>query len=788
MKRLFFKHTLSLFLTSFIVLIFFLPNALLGKFPIPADALLNLYHPWRDVPIEGYSPGKFPAKNTLITDPILQTFPWRFIAINNLKSGNFPLWNPYSFSGQPLLANIQSSPFQVSNILFFIFPFAIAWVLQIISPHLLLAIFSFLYLKKGLRLSASASTLGASSMPFVGFFISWSTWGTIVTTAVWLPLILLSLEMLTQKKSSLWTLVLIFSTAQTILSGHLQTAFYIFLAGLIYLLFKLKQVGGLKKLSIIVFGFLMGILISSVQILPTLEFINLSARETDQTYQPSRQDWFLPPQNIVQLIAPDFFGNPTTNNYWGIWNYGEFVSFVPITILFLAILAVLKRKAQTSFFLILAAVSLTLALPNPLAKIPYILNLPLISSLQPSRIIFLLDFSIVILAAIGLDYFLEEKKSRLILLSLMPIAVLIAIAMGSIFLNNNFPSVNDLNPATVALRNMVIPVFAFTLLTVIVFLKKRKISSHLIIISIFLLTIFELFRFAYKFTPFAKLSWIFPQTETLNYLESQEKPFRVMATDRRILHPNASGVYSIESIDGYDPLYLSQYAIYIAALQSQNPQVSRPSFNRIITPQKYDSALIDLLNTKYILTFDEIQNPDYVKVFQEGETKTYLNKRSLPRAFFVNEVIKKASEEEELASLLDKNISLADSATSMEFEFPKQSTGGQAKITSYGDQSIEIKTSSKNPAPLVLTNIDYPGWQAFLDGQTVKINKVDFMFQSVLVPAGDHTLNFIYKPQSFYNGLYLSLAGLTVTFAGLVLLFSLSRIPRQKLNIKAGMN
>ncbi len=133
MKKLFIKYQ-YLGLLLVIVFSFFAPKLITGKVPIPSDSLLGLYHPWRDNSYQGYNPEKFPVKNPLITDPILQTYPWRFISIENIKHLNFPLWNPYSFSGQPLLANVQSAPFGILNIIFLVLPFKASWIVQIILP------------------------------------------------------------------------------------------------------------------------------------------------------------------------------------------------------------------------------------------------------------------------------------------------------------------------------------------------------------------------------------------------------------------------------------------------------------------------------------------------------------------------------------------------------------------------------------------------------------------------------------------------------------------------------
>src|SRR3990167_449367 len=147
MKKLYFSKKLTPFFSAVLALLFFLPSLFAGKIQISADALIGLYHPFRDESFQGFNPGKFPTKNPLAIDPVLQTYPWKHQTIENLKFFSLPFCNPYNFSGQPLIANSQSAPFSILNILFFIFPFNIAWAVNIILPVLLTSFFMYLFLK-----------------------------------------------------------------------------------------------------------------------------------------------------------------------------------------------------------------------------------------------------------------------------------------------------------------------------------------------------------------------------------------------------------------------------------------------------------------------------------------------------------------------------------------------------------------------------------------------------------------------------------------------------------------
>lgn len=393
---------------------------------------------------------------------------------------------------------------------------------------------------------------------------------------------------------------------------------------------------------------------------------------------------------------------------------------------------------------------------------PYLFHWPFISSIQPSRIILLIDFSLAIFAAYGLEEFknkVENKKSILISVALS--FVVLIILASSLLDKSIFPFAANLNPAQIAFHNSILAVFISFLLMLIVILKFFKVGKTFLLACLFSLTILELFRFSYKFIPFTKISLIFPQTTTLSYLQSQPKPFRIMTTDRRILHPNSSSFYRIESVDGYDPLYLKSYGQFINSLQSSKFENNFGGFNRIVTPQKVDSPLINLLNVKYVLSFDEIKDSNFKKVFEEGITKVYENSKSLPRAFFVDSVIKE-NDSQAVSTLIDKNVDLSKIATSQEYESSALSGTGNIKIISYNDNVVKLKTDTDSPRPLVVSIPFYPGWHAKINGQETKIYKTDLIFQSIIVPTGNHIIEFSYQIRYWQTSLILSSIGLSL--------------------------
>src|SRR5258708_5866195 len=108
------------------IVLFFYPVFLKGYIPFPGDLLVAEYKPWRTYSYLGYNPGSEPNK-AQYPDTIRQLYPWKTLVVDSLKKLQLPLWNPYNFSGSPLLANFQSAALYPFNILYFALSLPLGW-------------------------------------------------------------------------------------------------------------------------------------------------------------------------------------------------------------------------------------------------------------------------------------------------------------------------------------------------------------------------------------------------------------------------------------------------------------------------------------------------------------------------------------------------------------------------------------------------------------------------------------------------------------------------------------
>jgi len=742
-----------------IVFVFFWQFLLKGLLPIPSDTIVGLYYPFRDAYFKT-NPNGLPYKNFLITDPVRQLYPWKQIVIEAEKKGNLPTWNPYNFAGTPLLANFQSAAFSPFNILFFILPFEISWSMLILLQPLLVGIFLYLYLNN-LKLRKEASLLGAIVFSFSGFSIAWMEWGTIIHTALWLPLVLLSIDKVfsaTRTKQLLnWLIILVFALSFSFFAGHLQTFSYLAFFSVAYFFARFVQYGrNIKALALFSTLCLLFIVFTSFQLFPTIKFILISARNLDIVGW-KELGWFIPWQNLIQFIVPDFFGNPATLNYYGIWNYGEFIGYVGLFPIIIAFLALFFRKDKKTFFFGIAFfVSLLFAFPTIFAKIPFKFNLPFISTAQPTRLLFVTDFSLSVLAALGLDYLFSLKKRKQVLHILVLFSVFFASVWGFVLIYNG--SLISLENLKIAKQNLVFPTILFLIISFLIFIyifypEKNKYKQKIIPLLIYgfiLITIIDLFRFGWKFEPFTKKEYLFPETKITTFLQNQKQPFRVISTDSKILPPNFSIMYKLQTLDGYDPLYLQRYGELMAASSRGIPDISPPfGFNRIITPQDSLSRISNLLGIKYVLSLEDQTNKKLNLVFTDGFIKVYENNSALPRAFFVVNTTIAKSKQQAINALFEVNYQLNSRAVvenvSDESLFKTNWDMGQVDFVDYGAEKVILKTSNPGEGFLVLTDSYYPSWHATIDGKETKIYLTDFNFRGIIVPKGNHVIEFYNK-------------------------------------------
>lgn len=764
----------------FAVLIFFFPVWLRGHIPIPGDFIVGVYYPWLDYKW-GFSVG-VPVKNPITTDVVSLIYPMQMFAVDLIKSGHAPLWNPFILFGTPLLANFQSAPFSPTNFLYFLFDKLTSWTLQIILQHILAAGFSY-FLLRHWKVSKIGAFLGGIIFAFSGFNLIWSQWNGHVLTSAFIPLILLFEDRYLDKRSIRDGILISVFLGLQILSGYPPVVMYTIVAmGLLWLV---KILPGVllssvwpKTLFLVLFGIL-GVTLVGFQVFPGYELTALSQRD----FEPIPLSWsLLPWSKVITFVAPDYFGNHATGNYWGPQDYTSNTGFVGIVAMVFAGLSLkLFRRSKVIIFLfLLLLTSLILSFPTPISIFLWENDILGMRASSGHRALLLFNLAVALLAGFGVDCYLSSAKQKLKLPLLMPYLIIGGFGLATLYLffvgrqNPEVyqPIVRGIPKYFVALRNLVLPTFTLLFVSLVLWFSTRvKNIKKWGFLLLSLLMFFELFRFSWKFTPFSPRNLVFPKTPVLEFLTSQERPFRV--TGSTVIPVNLRTPYGLESPEGYETVHSLRVSQFLAALNSGVSGANPTGRYGIIDNDT--SWLLDLVNTKYYLVVkkDEAGLPSPLgsisnrfegsrfKVAFEDRSVTVLESKTvLPRAFMVYDWEIITRPEDQLTRLLDKDFPL-NKKVILEVN-PGIEKGQEAKFSIdkiiYEPNRSGFDVSTEKSGILFVSDAWFPGWKAFLDGRETNLLRANHNFRAVVVSQGEHTIQFIYDPLSFRIGLLVSAA------------------------------
>lgn len=775
---------LPVLLFLILTIVFFHP-ILKGYAPFPGDLLVGEYAPYNTYDFLGYAPGGFPNKAQGF-DIIRMLYPAKEFSIKSLKNFSLPLWNPYILSGNPHMANLQSGVFYITNSLFFLFDHITAWTIYIFIQPFLSGIFTFFLLRE-FRLSDKSSYIGSIAFAFSSYMTVWIEYGNLGHTIIWLPLTLLMITKLSNRFTILNSLVLVLSLSFSILAGYIQTTFYLFTFAFIFSVFiTLQNKKNLKK-NIILFSvlFVFPLLLTSFQLLPTFELILLSVRPNFSSSELFRL--LIPQYHLITLLVPDFFGNPATRNYWLTGTYIERVSYIGIIPFTFAVLGISRKMQKIHAFFLFSTFSIyLLAFDTFVSRGFYSLGLPLVSTAVPTRIMFIFCFSISVLSAFGYELF-ESSYRKIDLRKILGIGLILIIAWFFVFLAlYTFKDADWLVSIPIVRRNLILPTIIFSSGSILLFLSAkinyvRRYSFFILL----LLTIFELFYFFHKITPFSPREAIYPHTPILEYIRNNQGIFRSWGYDRARIDTNLQIHEMFFTTDGYEPLHNKRYSELLSvsqegkvakALRGNIAEILTADSSQTLADFTFRKKLLDLMGIKYILHYNGLLEKEintrvfpqdqYQLLWQKGKWQVFENKNVWPRYFLGNDYIVE-KDPDKIISLLMKDHQNTKEVIILEeklpFELSESSTfDSNLSLISYSANKVVLETQAIANTLLFISDNYFPGWKVRIDEETAKIYRANYTFRAVPVPSGKHTVIFSYEPASFYLGLKISLVSLLI--------------------------
>ncbi len=256
--------------------------------------------------------------------------PFSLFQQQELLAGRLPIWNPYTYSGHPFLADVQAAVFYpIGNLLLaltlpFGDPAARLYFLQVeaIVQVALGGWFTYLLVRR-LTQHHNAGLVAGICFAFSGYLTGYPPVQlAVLRTAIWLPLILWALlHAVATPQQWRWWMAVGAAAAVSFLAGHAQTFLYISYASLAWLLVligvqwrwlrhtgkSLALVGGVALAGALFLG------LSAPQLLPGLEFAQLSVRaNVDYAYVsggfPLQDTWQMLMPGVLTVYSPLYIG------------------------------------------------------------------------------------------------------------------------------------------------------------------------------------------------------------------------------------------------------------------------------------------------------------------------------------------------------------------------------------------------------------------------------------------------------------------------------------------------
>jgi hypothetical protein len=686
---------------------------------------------------------------------------WLRFAKSSLGQGELPFWNPYLFSGLPFVANPQPALFYPPTWLVLLMPVTRALGLIIVLHVWLSSAGMYLWLcSEGA--SAAGALFGGTVLAFSGYFFVRVYAGHlgVVTTGAWLPLLLWTCRQVEKHHS--WKVAVVggLPLGLSILAGHTASFIYVALGLSTYAVLcawrtwqeeQSAWATGRHLLLLSVMA-LTGVALAAVQLLPMGELVAHSARQAGAGYDfATRFSW--PPGYLLTLLIPNLFGEPAHTGYWGDGVYDEFIFYVGVLPLILALLGLKMRHRLKPFLVTLGLGALLLALGKfgILHRLFYRF-LPVFRVMRaPARAGFL--FTVASAASAGLMVTaLQESTSedrRRLLAPLKEPLLLTVIGMAVFLIVTGFAAfawgreVHEAAGRLWHLANHTALFLLFFLLAAVLLIKWRETHSTSALWPLALgLVIVDLWTFG--------AGLVEPvDVHTSDYWRTVAQAIDDAQTNRVLpwglghTEQNGGMSFGIRSLFGYDPLILQRYEDFVSSWPDPRAQT------------------YDLLNAGYLVAKSPLELPDEPEtpqlLLEQSGVHVYERPNAMPRAWITPQ-IEVMSEKAMLTHIHEQGFDPRATAL-VESDLKCESAGanenGEVKVVRYENTQIETRVDSDGGL-LIFSEVDYPGWRATVDGEPAPIVRANYLLRAVCVPEGQHRVTLVYDPPLLKIGLAIT--------------------------------
>lgn len=710
------------------------------------------------------------------TDVFLAFYHTRGFAAREILAGNFPLWNPHIYSGSPFLADPEIGMLYPLNMVYLILPLPAAINTDVILHMTLLASLTFLWIRRqghAVAVSFMAGTLAMFSGAY--FMHTYAGHLGILSTAAWAPLLLMALDRNADGWRKNWFFTGLFAAGMSFLAGHLQYVIISATAAALYALFLAVERWQARPLWCVLCWYGGGVLLGAAQAFPAVDGLSESYRvELTDSYLAS---FSFHPENLLTLVAPDFFGNMDTIPYWGKEYLWEQSLFVGVAVLFLVFYGMRDRSGRLLALAAFLVLLVALGVHTPLFAVTsrYV---PLLNKLRGyGKFVFGVTILLVPLAARGAARLWEERPSWRTIGLLAMIALLFG---GAAYFVGNAYSLEEWRDlmwstgpgdvrfswygntaifndagfvaraqglAAVSLYGVAGKTLLLAALVAVVRYRRQAVYAVLC------LAVLDLFLFARSYAK------TFPE-DRLRSPDIEAAYARELGDDRiyGAFAPNRAMTYGVYDVSGYNTkIAPRRYTLFSEELLAPSRWTLFPD-GTATGPGR----VADILRLRYLNVLD-----------QGGITRYRVTGKPLPRVSLAGEIKVIEREEDILPALLDPSFDPSRTVILEKEPVVKPDPAGvTGMVKVVGGDTDHLVIEAELPAPRILLVTDGYSrhWRATpLEGsaqESYEVMPADYIFRAVPLKAGRHHLVMEYAPLSFTIGAWTALSAWSLFMVG----------------------